>query len=389
MAFLARKKISVACFFTTCVASMVLTNSISIKAEWTSISGITISPRRSGHTAFTYNNGQSTFVFGGYIEEDPAKEGEQYFREVRNDLWKFGNDVGEGWARLQPSGDIPGPRLATASAVINDKAYLFGGWDPQTPGTGGVILDSVHALDLNTLEWSYLMDLPDGPTSRHIVLALPAKSENDGLHPKILLHSFRSTDHVWIFDPNEGFTKQPTTGDSPGSLGLHAAAMLDENTMLLFGGAAKDGVMSNKSYILNTKTWEWKQVNLGDNFDNCPSPRAGACIVAYKTKDGKKCGILFGGAETTGAGLNPKGDVWALHLSDEPTCKGAWELLLNDKEGGDGSPNCWPEPRNAATLTAMPSTNEPGTSKFLLTGGWAPFRRTWDDLFVLSLKEGD
>ena len=33
--------------------------------------------------------------------------------------------------------DRPGPRLACASAVLGDELLLFGGWDPQTPGTGG------------------------------------------------------------------------------------------------------------------------------------------------------------------------------------------------------------------------------------------------------------
>ena len=345
---------------------------MALKAEWVSIpSAQKIAPRRSGHTAFSAGPSEPSFVFGGYIEKDPAP----FFREVKNDLWKWDNKI-RNWQESKASGDIPGPRLVSASAVADGKAYLFGGWDPETAGTGGVILESVHSLDLMSLEWKKLKDLPDGPTSRHIALTL--SSEN-----KILIHNHRCTDHVWLFDPDTSvFTKQDTTGESPGSLGLHTATMLDENTLLLFGGAAKDGTMSNKSYVLNTKTWDWKRVDLGGNDQNCPSPRAGACLVTCAPNgSNKKCGILFGGAETTENGLNPKGDVWALHLSNG--CKGDWELLLDDKKDTEDS-SIWPEPRNAATLSPITSNDDRATN-FLLTGGWAPFRRTWDDVFVLSI----
>lgn len=353
---------------------------MSLNAEWISIpSADKISPRRSGHTAFSVGPSSPTFVFGGYIEQDAAQEGDPVVREVRNDLWKW-DDAIQSWKQVEQSGTIPGPRLATASAVANGKAYLFGGWDPQTPGTGGIILDTVHCLDLESMEWSYLMDLPDGPTSRHVALALTGEYSN-----KILIHNHRCTEHVWIFDPQEQqFTKQPTTGDSPGSIGLHTATMLDENTLLVFGGAAKDGVMSNKSYLLNLKTWEWNLVDIGSSDQPCPSPRAGACLCAY-TSNTMKCGILFGGAETTETGLNPKGDVWALNIDDSKKNSGHWELLKDYEESQESEQ---PEPRNAATLTQI-SSEDDATKKFLLTGGWAPFRCTWDDVFVLNLKESN
>lgn len=353
--------------------------SMALEAEWMSYpSANRISPRRSGHTAFTAGPSDPCFVFGGYIEKDPDKEGEPCFREVRNDLWNW-NDKAQNWEEAITTGDIPGPRLASASAVATDgKAYLFGGWDPETAGTGGSILESVHSLDLASLEWTKLMkDLPDGPTSRHVAVALTQRQEKT----KILVHNHRSTDHVWLFDPETGdFTKQVTTGDSPGSLGLHTATMLDDSTLLLFGGAAKNGEMSNKSYILNTKTWKWNKVEIDET--SCPSPRAGACLVSCTTN-----GILFGGAETTETGLNPKGDVWALRLSDVKSgvYKGTWTMLLDDKKDTVDS-TIWPEPRNAATLSPIAS-DDPGTTKFLMTGGWAPFRKTFDDVFVLSIKE--
>jgi len=56
-------------------------------------------------------------------------------------------------------------------------------------------------------------------------------------------------------------------------------------------------------------------------------------------------------------------------------------MLLNEKQG-----EAFPEPRNAATLSPFDEGQDMDTSKFLLTGGWAPFRRTWDDVFILSIR---
>ena len=350
---------------------------MALKAEWLPIPAAkTIQPRRSGHTAFSLSPEDPTFVFGGYIEKDPTKEGEPCFREVMNDLWKWDNRM-QSWEEVRASGDIPGPRLVSASATINGKAFIFGGWDPGAIGDGGSILDSVHSLDLtNSLVWKELKPLPDGPASRHVALSLSTQN-------KILLHTHQCEGYIWLFDPDTGeFTKQRTTGTSPGRVGLHAATMLDDDTLLLFGGAVKDGTMTNKSYVLNTKTWEWQQVDLGKGDKKCPSPRAGSCLVTHTSTGSKgNCAILFGGAEATESGLNARGDVWELQLDSK--CKGSWTLLLDDNADDTTSR---PEPRNAATLSRVDS-DDGGASQFLMVGGWAPFRRTWDDVFLLNISE--
>jgi hypothetical protein len=73
--------------------------------------------------------------------------------------------------------------------------------------------------------------------------------------------------------------------------------------------------------------------------------------------------------------------VWALHV-DEDKQNGNWELLWDDMAGpSKGQP---PPPRNAASLCEI---NQDGTSRsYLLTGGWAPFRETWDEDFVLRIS---
>ncbi len=204
--------------------------------EWKKLpSANLLSPPRSGHCSFCANN--QAFVFGGYAE-DPNDISHRY---VVNDLWQY-DDTAEKWNQVEFPSDtttLPGPRLASAAATLHNKAYLFGGWDPQTQGTGGVILDDVHEYDLSTQKWKKLdCTLPDGPTSRHVAAAI-----ND---QTIVLHTHRCSDHVLLFD-GTSFSKQPVTGDSPSSRGLHAACVVGKQ-LYVFGGAAQDQTMSNEVF---------------------------------------------------------------------------------------------------------------------------------------------
>ena len=239
-------------------------------------------------------------------------------------------------------------------------------WDWEV-GTGGIILDSVHQLDVSTMKWTTLeTTVPDGPTSRHVVVSLPSGKE-------AVLHNHRCIDHVLIFK-DEKFTKQETSGEAPSSRGLHSATMLDENNVLIFGGAAQNGQMSNEVFVLNVNTWIWNKILIDENAP-LPTPRASPCIASVC--DG--CVIMFGGAEATVFGLKPRGDLWELNIDVEEG-KGNWSLLVDDENG--------PPPRNAATLCEIfPSSETIDSSKkhYLLHGGWAPFKKTWSEPTVLRV----
>jgi hypothetical protein len=353
------------------------TSALTTAAEWIQLQpSQRVAPRRSGHAAFVVD--KIPHVFGGYIEEDAKDADSMPTRYVVNDLWKWNNKKDE-WMLLDATGDIPGPRLVTAMATIQDKVYMFGGWDPEFAGTGGVILDTVHELDLSNdsnsnggtgASWKKLdVTMPGGPTSRHVAVTIPST----GI---ILIHTFRCDNFVLLFDPaTSEFRQQPTKGPCPSRRGLHAATMVNATTVCIFGGAAQDQNMSNESFLLDTVTWQWTKLNpTGD----CPSPRAGPCLCSVSNdsddnSNSNNCVVLFGGAEVSETGLNPRADVWALSLD-----KQEWTLLLDDKDG--------PPPRNAATLTEIDLTDQTGTG-FILTGGWAPFRQTWDDCYVLRIHD--
>jgi N-acetylneuraminic acid mutarotase len=319
---------------------------VSLQAEWIQItSKQRVAPRRSGQAAFSLGNNH--YIFGGYVEEDgdPMPK-----RRVTNDLWQWNE---EGWNPVQHKGDIPRACLLSAAAAANDKAYLFGGWDPGTAGTGGDILEDVYEFDLATKEWTAIGKLPDGPTSRHVAIALD---------DRIVIHTHRCIDYVWIFNCNtKSFTKQATTGTKPSSRGLHAATRVADDTIVFFGGAAQNQIMSNEVFLLDTNKWDWSLSDTGDQESPCP--RAGACLCTMNSNSV----LVFGGAEATVAGLIPKGEVWHLCLKEKK-----WTMVLSDQD--------LPPARNAATMTRIAS------DEFLLTGGWHPFRQTFDDCFVLKIS---
>ena len=76
--------------------------------------------------------------------------------------------------------------------------------------------------------------------------------------------------------------------------------MLNKNTMFMFHGVVRLGnfkdttILSIGSYVLDVRTWEWKQVErVYDDNILYPSSRAGLCLATYNTN----CVILFGSAK--------------------------------------------------------------------------------------------
>ena len=297
-----------------------------------------------------------------------------------------------------------GQAVGTRLAVLPDasKAVLLGGWDPQTPGTGGVILDDVTMLNLDSLEWSKCEStVPGGPTSRHVAVPLLLSGEG-GARNVICLHNHRCEDHVLLLsatDDGVQWESQPVTGDVPSSRGLHCAAQLNKSDgrstgVVIFGGAAKDGNMSNEAFVLDANAWKWIKLDCG-NEDDVPSPRAGACLCPLD----ENTVVLFGGATPGEGGLIGLNDVWLLHV-DASKGKGRWECLSRSSTSGDDD-IVQPPGRNAATLSPIDATKllpndlvwkgssndeEEEGAYYLLQGGWYPFRKTYSDAFLLRIS---
>lgn len=351
-----------------------------------------VTPPRSGHVAFGLDD--RVYVFGGYAEES----GE--VRYPTNDLWVYDPKTRGGWKLVHGTADasyIPQQRLAAAAVTCRlpsgndgdgnkEAALLLGGWDSQEAGTGGVILQDLQVFsgddDGDDNSWQQLSFDLQQPTSRLCAVTLPTKTQ-------VLVHNHRCTDHVSIVDlassSSSRLIRQPTTGTAPSPRGLHACVLLpDTSKMLLFGGAAQDGNMSNEVFVLDTDAWTWQAVETTQGDEARPSPRASPCLVAV---DESTC-VLFGGASRTEqGGLHGCNDTWLLQLLGNNRCR--WTRLSDD-----GSATA-PPGRNAATLTPLACrpavlngiSDGSSVQYFLLHGGWYPFRTTYNDNFVLKVTK--
>ena len=74
--------------------------------------------------------------------------------------------------------------------MTGGELLLFGGWDPETAGTGGQILDDVWALDLATRTWTECAPMPRGPSSRHVAV---------NVNGRVVVHTFRCLDSVLVW----------------------------------------------------------------------------------------------------------------------------------------------------------------------------------------------
>lgn len=395
---------------------------------------LTQPPRRSGQMSFIipqkqpqyhpttsddkFSTTNDLYVFGGYVEEDiklsstttPTElitttehVGGNVRRFATNDLWRYRintknnnhesddstsssttksttNDDGI-WESISTNGNIPTERLVgTIVSFANDDdittAYLIGGWNSNTNNPDEMFLDTIHRLDIipdsnNATKWTLLpVRIPDGPCSRHISIPL---SKN-----RILIHNHRCIDYVYIFDCiTNQFHKQVTTGNFPGSIGLHCCTTINHNQLFIFGGAYQNGTMSNHIHVLDLNEWKWTSTTSTNTNIQQPTPRAGSsmCYVDDESV------IIYGGAERSDDGsgsLKARGDVWLYHI---PTHQ--WTLLMND----DTIQNI-PSPRNAASLLPIivSTTKQKQTEQYYkLYGGWLPFQETYNDNYWLHL----
>ena len=293
-------------------------------------------PKVSGHaTAVDLRTG-NVLVFAGLTGSAGSP--------CTNDLWSFD---GTAWQKLDTIGEGPGPRMYSAAATLGQNLYVFGGWDPEAPGSGGTFKDDVWKLHLPTLTWTQLDPMPCGPVSRHVACTVGET---------VVVHTFRG---VLTLDGASGILhEQPTSGEAPSAISMCAASSLGDSAMMIFGGSSKTQQMSSDVYVLDTSSWEWRRLHTAqDEGQPVPTPRASSCAAPA---GGSSC-VIFGGAGLGGGGYNGGAGLVASDETWRVTVDGnvaSWELL---KPKGEV-----PHARVAASLCPLPSGG------FLLQGGWDP-----------------
>ncbi|KAG7362892.1 galactose oxidase [Nitzschia inconspicua] len=319
-------------------------------------------PQVSGHVAVSSPNVPNIFLFGGLT--GPAGS------PVTNSLYEY--DVG-GWREITPKeGPLeqwPRQRMYTAASILEDGSdtamYMFGGWDPGAPGSGGEFLKDIWKLDLVTKTWEDTGVKLPFPVSRHAACKVGKI---------IVIHTYQG---VLVFEKDGNSIKlQETTGDSPVGLSMCAQVPLGDSGVLIFGGSTKIQQLSDAAYYLDTTSWEWTKLEtVGDSV---PSARASPCGAPVHGSSDQA--VIFGGASLGsagyegGAGLTPLSDAWLVTV-DKMAGTAKWKQLAMSDIG--------PEARLAATLTCIYGE---GGKRILLQGGYdSTSKVTFSDPWVLCL----
>jgi hypothetical protein len=177
--------------------------------------GTVVGPKVSGHASAVDEHSAALFVFGGLTGSAGSP--------ATNELWMY--DADDTWKQVETTSG-PGARMYAVSAIRDDDFYLFGGWDPGAPGSGGTFKDEVWKLNLNTLQWTQLEAMPCGAASRHAACLVG---------DRVVVHTYKGT----LVMEGDTLRAQPTTGLAPEGLSMCALAPLGDDQVVLFGGSTK------------------------------------------------------------------------------------------------------------------------------------------------------
>ena len=93
--------------------------------------------------------------------------------------------------------------------------------------------------------------------SRHAAATVGGSAEG-----RIYIHAFR--DGVVRRDACGIAKSHKTTGQGPESLSMCAVAPVGDAGLLVVGGATKNGEFSDRAYVLDTKSYEWTELDAPD-----------------------------------------------------------------------------------------------------------------------------
>ena len=293
----------------------------------------------AGHASATI--GHAVYTFGGLR---PFRDG------VCSTLRVFDGE----WSEVDSHG--PAARMyAAAAATGTGELFVCGGWDPGEKGSGGRFFDDAWLFDPAQCQWrESRAKLPGGPASRHTALSLA-----DG---SVLVHTFRTADHVLLYDPAEdAFHVRPTCGPAPHGLSMMAAAYhADTGQAVFVGGTTKARAMSAAVYVLDTQSWTWTRSTTKHGLPS-PPPMASCAAAPLATNPTVTRTLIFGGASLPdggyAAGLRSSSALWKLAV----TFDGKHHTWTRCNPEGVSPP--------ARVATCLDWV---GPSHLMLHGGWRP-----------------
>ncbi|KAK1387613.1 Acyl-CoA-binding domain protein [Heracleum sosnowskyi] len=195
----------------------------------------------------------------------------------------------ENWRPIAISGDKPAPRLNHAAAVIGNKMVVVGG------ESGNGLLEDVQVLNFDGFSWTTASSkLYLSPTS--LPLKIPACKGHSLVSwgKKVLLVGGKTDPasdriSVWAFDTEtECWSLMEAKGDIPVARSGHTVVR-SSSVLILFGGEDAKRRKLNDLHMFDLKSLTWLPLQ---SKGNVPSPRFNHVAALHEDKTL----LIFGGA---------------------------------------------------------------------------------------------
>ncbi|CAL8080714.1 unnamed protein product [Orchesella dallaii] len=251
----------------------------SLQMHWTvHIEG---GPKRVNHAAVVV--GHTIYSFGGYCTDENYSIQRpidvHILQPGRNDqtacrvLYRFDTKT-LAWSKPEVSGSVPGARDGHSAVIIRHKMYIFGGYEEEI----GLFSQDVYALDLNTLEWTFVPAAGTPPFFRDFhtatvyldryMLIFGGRGDQHGpFHTR----SEKYCNVLVYFDcERQEWVRPKTMGAIPVGRRSHSAFMHGGFLYVGFGYNGLTDEHFNDFYRYDPETGEWKALT---PFGNGPKPR--------------------------------------------------------------------------------------------------------------------
>lgn len=283
-----------------------------------------IPPERNAHVAWMDEDNQILYIHGGQSGK----------REALADLYALHLES-FAWSRIALVEDQPEERAGHAAAKIQDRAFIFGGSSPAN-----AFMKDLWSFNFSSVDWNSGRVIGQGWTSHPLRGQVPAGRK---AHTMV---SFEGKLYIFGGITEQGYVndlylintadfkcyKVNAKGNAPSPRAYHAATVMDNGFMVLFGGLESiwDGKTEKLNilgdfYLLNLHEMRWTMQSLQGG--QSPSRRYGH-VMAWGYGDSGQI-VLLGGIDRTFCPM----DVYWLEDNRSQVAWNAQESDSRDRRG--------------------------------------------------------
>lgn len=271
---------------------------------------------RQGHAAAVVD--KKAYIFGGSSGSWFGGEHSESTSDpvYLNDLFVLKIGIQVTWERLQQLGDIPCVRDGHTLSAVGTVLYLFGG---SNYPESDECLDGLYAYDIGTLSWELCPTQGRQPKALGHTTAVVG----DTLYIFGGIYHGNATNTLYMLNTgNLTWTPLKASGNPPSPRCDHACTVAGEKFYIM-GGTGGKKLWYNDLHVFDTVTLRWEAVNVQGHK---PHTRSLHTLCAHHSKDI----YLFGGSNDVAKVTTPFDDIYKLSLT-----KLKWKKLQCSGEGPD------------------------------------------------------